>query len=224
MHQGLHVIDQFIDGASPNWMCQRSPPAILDRSYALAQTTAKKGIVLPIDPTSLKFLQHTELTNDIMRTVLTRTHGNPHMIDLSSFCLHCSSIMPVSCELIGILASAMCAFPINLARLTTFSRLIPFFSSSLSRSLHFQTGHDYLVRCLHNGFFSLLLDSVDDLFALFPLDVGSGNGSTPKKLKTPGEGDCCFPLCYHPEILRLAFPTLLPSPLEIDTISKLQSQ
>ena len=49
--------------------------------------------------------------------------------------------------------------------------------------------------------------------------MGSGNGYTHKKLKTPGEVDFCFNLLYHLEILRLAFPTLLPSPLEMDTIS-----
>lgn len=80
--------------------------------------------------------------------------------------------MPVSRELIGILAAAVPAFPINLAGLTTHHPLTPFFPSELSRYLCFQTGREYLLSYLQNGFFYLFLDFLDDLFALFPDDLG----------------------------------------------------
>lgn len=76
------MIDQLIERAESNRMFQLSTPAIPDRPQALAQTTAKKGVLLQVHPKPLKFLQNTELANDIMMTVLTLQHGNPQLIDM----------------------------------------------------------------------------------------------------------------------------------------------
>ena len=144
----------------------------------LAQATAEQGILLQIDPKALKFFQNTKLANDIMMTALTLQHGNPQLLDMPPFGLYCSLVMPVSREVVGILASAMSAFPANCARLLTHRAPTPFFSSQLRRDLCFQKGHEYPLSGLQGGFFDLFLDGLNDFFAFFPDDFGIGNGYT----------------------------------------------
>ncbi len=82
-----------------------------------------------------------------MMIALTLQHGNRQLRDRSQFCLQCSLVMPVSRELIGILASTMSAFPVDFAPLTTHKARTPFFSSSFRGYFRFQTGHQYLFAC-----------------------------------------------------------------------------
>ncbi len=178
MNQGIDLIDELIATAEPNPMFSLSTPAILDRPQALAQATPEKGILVHIYPKPLKFLQNTELANDIMMTVLALQHGDPQMIDMPQFGLQRSLVMPVSRELMSILTAALSAFPVNFAGLLTRLTWTAFFPSSFCRYFCFQTGHYSSLACLQSGFFDLFLDCFNDLFAFFPFDTGWRNCST----------------------------------------------
>ena len=176
----LHLIDELIERAQPNGTFQLCTPATPDRSQALAQTTTKEGILLQIHPQPLKFLQNAKPTHHIMMTALTLQHGNGQLLDMSPFGLHSPSVMAVSCELIGILASTMPTLPVTLARLLPHGAPTAFFASQLGRYLRFQKGHDDLLGGLYHGFFDLLLDGLKDFFTGFPDDSVDGNGYTHK--------------------------------------------
>jgi hypothetical protein len=145
MHQWLDLIDELIERAQPNGTLQLCTPAISDRPQALAQTTAEQGILLQVHPKPLKFLQDTKATRHIMMTALTLQHRNRQLLDMSPFCLERSSVMAVSRELIGVLASTLSTLPVTFARRLTHRAPTAFFASQFGRYLRFEKGIDDLL-------------------------------------------------------------------------------
>jgi hypothetical protein len=144
MHEWFHLINELITGTQSNGTSQLTAPSLFDGSQTLPQAAASEGILLEIYPKPLILLQESKRTNHIVMAALTLHQRNLPRVKVTVPGFQIPLIMPVSREVMGILASTMPTFPVNFLLMATGSAVLSFFSSQLRRHFCFQAGAQHL--------------------------------------------------------------------------------
>jgi hypothetical protein len=178
MHEWFHMSNELIHGTQSNGTSELTAPSLFDGSQTLPQATAKEGILLEISPKPLRLLQESKPANHIVMAALTLHPRNLQRLKVTVPGFHIPFRMPVSREVMGILASTMPTFPVNFLLMATGSALLSFFSSQLRRHFCFQAGAQHLFHGLSRSFLHLFLHVLNDFLAVFPLETGHRHCST----------------------------------------------
>lgn len=131
MHQWFYLVHEVINRTETDGTSELTVPSLFDGSQTLPQAAAKKGILLQIDPKPLILLQESKGTKHIVMVALARQQRDVQVLNVTISGFQIPFIMPISRELIGILASTISTGPVTCSLITPDSAWLSFFSFQL---------------------------------------------------------------------------------------------
>src|SRR5207302_515890 len=105
--QGHNLVDALIERAQSDTAAHRLTPAHAQVPQTFTQPAAQDDILVQIEPEALIFLQDRKVADHIMATLLTFQHRHPQLLDAAPARLQTATIMPIPCEVLGILATTL---------------------------------------------------------------------------------------------------------------------